>query len=248
MSPNMPVIGVSAADQRARWGYWDTEAALVPAAYLRGIEAAGGVPVVLAPPAVAAGDEVAAGGFAEAAAERVDAIVLTGGADVDPARYGEPSHETTQSPEPARDAYELALLRECERRDVPVLAICRGMQLLNVSRGGSLCQHLPESEGAPEHMAKPGSFSPQRVLMAEGSRLARLLGRSEVIVPCHHHQAVELVGEGLVVSARAEDGVIEGVEDPRARFLIAVQWHPEAGEDPSLFEALVRACRTRSPW
>lgn len=242
-----PVIGVTAADQRARWGYWDTEAALVPAAYLRALEDSGAVPVVLAPPAAARDDVRSSEAAASDVVRRIDALVLTGGADVDPALYGQAVHESSQQPEPARDAYELALLRECGRQGVPVLAICRGMQLLNVSRGGSLCQHLPDAGDGIDHMPEPGSFSPRRVRVAEGSRLAAALGRADPVVPCHHHQAVERVGHGLRVSARAEDGVVEAIEDPTSNFLIAVQWHPEAGEDPSLFRALVRASESRYP-
>lgn len=248
MALNAPVIGVSAADQRARWGYWDTQAALVPSAYLRALEACGAIPVLLCAPAAVAGEERRADTAASGVVGRIDALVLTGGADVDPALYGQDVHESTQNPEPARDAYELALLRECEQRGVPVLAICRGMQLLNVSRGGTLCQHLPDADGGPDHMLEAGSFTPRKVRVAEGSRLGVVLGKRRVVVPCHHHQAVDRLGEGLVVSAVAEDGVIEAVEDPTSRFLVAVQWHPEAGDDPSLFEALVRACEPRHPW
>lgn len=245
MSPTPPLIGVSAADQRARWGHWHTEAVLVPASYVRSIEVSGAIPVVLAPPAGAACDARTAEIAASSVVGRIDALVLTGGADVDPALYGQEVHQSTQSPEPARDAYELALLRECERRGVPILAICRGMQLLNVWRGGSLCQHLPDAVGGVDHMPEPGSFSPRKVRVAEGSRLAGVLEPGDPIVPCHHHQAVERVGKGLVVSARAEDGVVEAVEDPRSKFLIGVQWHPEVGQDRSLFVALVQACGPR---
>lgn len=203
--------------------------------------------MVLVAPAAAGHDERAAAASASVVSGRIDALVLTGGADVDPTRYGQSIHRSTQNPEPARDAYELALIRESERRRLPILAICRGMQLLNVSRGGSLCQHLPDTEGGPDHMPEPGSFSPRRVEVLERTRLAEVLGWVDSVVPCHHHQAVDRVGEGLVVSARAQDGVVEAVEDPASDFLVGVQWHPEAGEDPSLFEALVRACGSCRP-
>jgi putative glutamine amidotransferase len=215
---------------------------LVPAAYVRALEMSGAVPLLLVPPSSGADDAKAPREAACAAAERLDAVVLSGGADLVPALYGEDPHEQTQRPEPARDAYELALLAACASRGMPVLAICRGMQLLNVSRGGTLVQHLPDLAGGPDHMPDPGSFVPRAVRVVEGSRLASVLGRTDPVVPCHHHQAVDRVGRGLVVSARSDDGVIEALEDPGSGFLLAVQWHPEVDRDHSLFDALAQAC------
>jgi len=241
-APGPPVVGITASDQQARWSYWDTTATLVPAAYVRTVASAGGIPVLLVPP-LAGGDARAARDAAAAILDRVDALVLTGGADVDPALYGQDPHEQCQSSDPDRDGYELSLLVECAARAVPVLAICRGMQLLNVSRGGTLVQHLPDLAGGPDHMPEAGAFAPRPVRVAKGSRLEAALGRNEAVVPCHHHQAVDRVGEGLVASAWADDGVIEALEDPQARFILAVQWHPEADGERSLFEALVKASR-----
>ena len=237
-----PVVGITTSEQQARWGCWDTTATLVPADYVRRVEAAGAVAVLLPAPAAAAGDERAAAAAAATAVARLDGIVLTGGVDVDPARYGESSHEQTQSPDPARDVYELALVAECARSSKPLLAICRGMQLLNVARGGTLLQHLPDEAGRRDHMPDPGSFVPRSVRVVPGSRLAEVAKSTELVVPCHHHQAVGRVGEGLVVSAVCDDGVVEALEGPGPGFLLGVQWHPEAERDASLFDALVRAC------
>lgn len=242
MTRPRPVIGVTSSDQQARWGNWNTAATLVPTAYVRALETCGSIPVVLASPAAASSQSGEADKAANAVVERLDAVVMSGGADLDPTLYGEEPHDESQSPEPARDAYELALVRACARRGLPVLAICRGMQLLNVSRGGTLVQHLPDRLGAPDHMPEPGSFALRSVHVEPDSKLARVLGRTEAVVPCHHHQAVDRLGGGLIVSAMSEDGVVEALEDPVADFLVAVQWHPEVGQDRSLFEALVAAC------
>jgi gamma-glutamyl-gamma-aminobutyrate hydrolase PuuD len=174
--------------------------------------------------------------------EALDGIVFSGGADVDPARYGASAHPETDTPQAHRDAGELALLRSALERDLPVLAVCRGFQLLNVARGGDLVQHLPEAVGHDVHKEIPGTFSQHPVDVKEGTRLASLIGaRSEVA--SHHHQALGAVGEGLTETAWAQDGTLEAVEDATRRFAVGVQWHPEAGEDQALFEGLVREAR-----
>ncbi len=259
MSGPRPVVGLSASDQHARYGAWDTTATLVPAAYVRMVELAGGIPVLLPPPADPAGGPAAsapardrpdgdrlrrlATEHAAAVVERLDAVVLTGGADVDPSLYGEERHERTQPADSARDAFELALVSACEERDLPLLGICRGLQLLNVARGGSLVQHLADP-GESYHLGRPGSFSHHPVRLEEGSGLEsiyRSRGGRDQVVACHHHQGVARLGTGLVVSATGGDGVVEALEAPGSRFVVAVQWHPEADGDPALFEALVSA-------
>src|SRR5206468_10884172 len=172
--------------------------------------------------------------------DALDGLVLSGGNDVDPATYGADSHGTTSGVQPERDRAELALLEGALARDMPVLAICRGSQVLNVARGGDLVQHLPEVVGDERHKHTPGAFADHDVVLEEGTRLASLLGAG-LAVKSHHHQGLGRVGEGLRVAAHAEDGTIEAVEDPSHRFAVGVLWHPEAGEDRKLFEGLVAA-------
>jgi gamma-glutamyl-gamma-aminobutyrate hydrolase PuuD len=171
-----------------------------------------------------------------------DALILIGGPDVDPRRYGQAPHEMTRPASQRRDAFEFAVLEGAERRDIPVLAICRGVQVLNVSRGGTLHQHLPDVVGSDRHAAAPGHFAAVQVDVAASSRLAGILVDQPVAVECSHHQGIDRLGAGLTVSATSADGVIEGVEDPSMRFMVGVQSHPEAGTDQRLFHALVEAC------
>jgi gamma-glutamyl-gamma-aminobutyrate hydrolase PuuD len=227
-----PVIGVTSYAQDARWGVWHLPAALVPLAYVDAIERAGGRALVVPP----AEEDI------EQTLDTLDGIVFSGGADVDPAHYGAEAHPETDTPQTRRDAGELALLRAALERDMPTLAICRGFQLLNVARGGDLVQHLPEMTGDDAHKQVPGEFAVHAVEVRAGSRLAGIVG-SASDVTSHHHQALGHVGEGLVESAWAADGTLEAVEDPSLRFAVGVQWHPEAGEDAALFEALVEQAR-----
>jgi len=227
-----PVIGITSYAQDASWGVWKLPAALTPLAYVDAVERAGGRAVVI-PPSEDAVEETL---------DVLDGIIFSGGADVDPSVYGAEPHPETDSPQAHRDAGEFALLRAALERDLPTLAICRGFQLLNVVRGGDLIQHLPEEVGHHEHKEVPGEFSEHPVEVKEGTRLASLIGaRSDVT--SHHHQAVGRIGEGLVETAWAADGTLEGLEDPSRRFTVGVQWHPEAGEDAALFEALVEEAR-----
>ncbi len=227
-----PLIGITTYEQPARWGVWDLPAALIPAAYVEAVRRAGGRPVLVPP----SEDGV------EETLDVLDGIIFSGGADVDPSIYGAEPHPETDSPQAHRDAGELALLRAALQRDLPTLAICRGFQLLNVVRGGDLIQHLPEEVGHQAHKEVPGEFSEHPVEVKEGTRLASVIGaRSDVT--SHHHQAVGRIGEGLVETAWAADGTLEGLEDPSRRFTVGVQWHPEAGEDAALFEALVAEAR-----
>ncbi len=232
MNAHRPVIGITTYAQEANWGVWRLPAALIPLDYVEAVERAGGRPV-LVPPSEEGVDETL---------EALDGIVFSGGADVDPSIYGADPHPETDSPQARRDAGELALLRAALDRDMPTLAICRGVQLLNVARGGDLVQHLPEALGHDEHKTTPGVFAEHPVEVQEGTRLASMIGaRSDVT--SHHHQGLGRLGQGLVENARAHDGTLEGVEDPALRFAIGVQWHPEAGEDEALFAALVEEAR-----
>lgn len=227
-----PLIGITTYEQPARWGVWDLPAALIPAAYVDAVRGAGGRPLLVPP----SDDDV------DETLDALDGIVFSGGADVDPAIYGAEPHPETDDPQARRDAGELALLAAALERDMPVLAICRGFQLLNVVRGGDLVQHLPEEVGNDVHKQVPGEFAVHPVEIKEGSRLGAIVGqRSDVT--SHHHQALGRVGDGLVESAWAADGTLEAVEDPGKRFAVGVQWHPEAAADHELFEALVAEAR-----
>ena len=232
-----PVIGLTAYCEQARWSHWDKPAVLLPANYAEQVAAAGGIPVLLPPlPGVAA------------AVDRLDGVLLTGGGDVDPGRYGAQPHPATSRVSESRDAAELEVLAAAVAAGKPVLGVCRGMQLLNVAHGGTLCQHLDNGAG---HTPSPGTFGSHPVRVAAGSRLAGILGANGtgVDVPTAHHQAIDRLGDGLVATAWADDGVIEAVErsDGSAPFLVAVQWHPEAGADPRLMKALVGAASAKAP-
>jgi putative glutamine amidotransferase len=231
-----PVIGLSSYAQPARWAAWDAPAALLPLNYADQVTAAGGVPVLLPPvPGIAA------------AVSRLDGLVLTGGGDIDPARYGASPHPRTAGVSAARDRAELELLTAALAAGLPVLGICRGLQLLNVARGGTLHQHVADlgPSGDPGHTPPPGTFGRHPVKVAAGSVLAGILTEDgPFAVATAHHQAIDRLGAGLTATAWAADGIIEAVEltgGGHHPFVLAVQWHPEAGSDPRLFRALVKA-------
>jgi putative glutamine amidotransferase len=227
-----PLVGITSYAEDARWGVWELPAALVPLAYVRAVERAGGRPLVVPP-------------SAEAVEETLDALhglVLSGGADLDPASYGAEPHAETDGVRPERDGAELALLEAALARDLPVLAVCRGSQILNVARGGDLVQHLPEVVGHEGHKDTPGVFSDHDVEVVSGTKLHDVVG-GRAPVKSHHHQGYGSLGQGLRESARAEDGTVEAIEDPSRRFALGVLWHPEEGEDAALFEALVAEAR-----
>jgi len=226
-----PLIGITTYREEARWGAWQLPAVLLPAAYPDAVFAAGGEPLLLP-----------TGAGTSAAVRALDGLVLAGGADVDPALYGGRLDPDATMLRPDRDAAEAASLRAALDAGRPVLGICRGLQLLNVVLGGTLVAHVPDLPGVREHDPGPGRFARHEVSVRAGSRLRALLGGSST-VDCHHHQAADALGRGLVVSAEAEDGVVEGVELPGARFCLGVQWHPEAGEERALFAGLVEASR-----
>lgn len=228
-----PIIGITTYVTPARWGYWDLEASLIPHDYVRAIEEVGGRPL-LVPPSEEGIEETL---------DSLDGIVFSGGSDLDPAHYGEEAHPETFGIHEERDRAELELMKAALDRDMPVLGICRGIQVLNVARGGNLIQHLPEIVGHEGHKHDPpGAFIDHDVEIDPDTTLAQILGDRHP-VKSHHHQGLDAVGEGLRVSAHAEDGSIEGVEDPEHRFAVGVLWHPEAGEDKKLFEALVEQAR-----
>jgi gamma-glutamyl-gamma-aminobutyrate hydrolase PuuD len=224
-----PVIGITTYVTPAKWSDWELEAALVPADYVRAVERAGGR-ALLVPPSHDGVEETL---------ESLDGLIFSGGSDLDPELYGQEAHAETSDVMRNRDTAELALLEAALERDMPVLAICRGSQVLNVARGGDLVQHLPDEVGDEKHKQTPGTFADHDVSVEDGSRLASVLGE-RAPVKSHHHQGFGNVGEGLRVVAHAEDGTIEAVEDPTRRFALGVLWHPEAGEDARLFEELVR--------
>ncbi len=223
-----PVVGITTYVTPAKWSYWDIEAALVPAAYVEAVERAGGRPVLI-PPSEEAVEETL---------DSVDGLIFSGGADIDPDLYGQEPHPETRGVHPERDRGELALLEGALARDMPVLAICRGSQVLNIARGGDLVQHLPDVVGDEKHKHTPGTFGDHDVTLEEGTRLAELLG-GHAPVKSHHHQGFGRIGEGLRVAAHAEDGTVEAVEATDRRFAFGVLWHPEAGEDLKLFTELV---------
>ncbi len=227
-----PVIALSAYRETARWGIWERQVDLLPAKYADAVWRAGGAPLIV--PALP--------GAAEEVLGSVDALVVAGGSDVDPGAYGADPHPLLGEVRPDRDATELGLVRAALVSGIPVLGVCRGAQVLNVALGGTLHQHLPEVTGV-EHRAGPGVYTTTDVALTPGSRLAEVLG-GHAVVSCYHHQALDRLGEGLVPVGIAPDGAIEAVELAGAAWVVGVQWHPEEGEDPRLFEALVERARS----
>lgn len=224
-----PLVGITSYVEEARWGTRSAPATLLPQSYVVAVHAAGGRAVVI-PPFPEAADVVVTA---------LDALVLAGGVDIDPALYGADRDPHTEAPRPDRDAGEQALLRAALAVDLPLLGVCRGMQLMCVTAGGRLIQDLPGAIGSQRHRAGQGVYTEHGVRTVPGTRLAGLLGPA-ASVPSYHHQGIADPGS-LKVSAHADDGTIEGVEVPGAAFAVGVLWHPEAGNDPRLFAALVAA-------
>jgi len=230
VSTERPLIGITCYRDEAAWSVWRQPAALLPQTYVEAVERAGGTPVVLPPQS-----EGAAAGLLGA----LDGLVLAGGADIDPARYRATPHPRTGAPQAARDGWEFGLLAGALERDLPVLGVCRGMQLLNVALGGDLVQHLPDGT----HQNPPARFVRHEVRVRSDSRAGEALGASAK-VSCYHHQAVGRLGDGLRATAWAGDDVVEAVELPGRRFAVGVQWHPENDlDDLRVFRALTDAAK-----
>lgn len=235
----MPVIGICAVRERARWAFWDQTAHLVADTYVASVQRSGAIALLL-PVDERAPVELL---------DRIDALLLIGGADLDPASYGAELDPRTESIYPERDAFEIALLRAAIERGMPVLAICRGMQALNVALGGTLVQHVPEVDGVSPHRRVVGTFdgTDHTVELEPGSLAAQAAGEELHTARCHHHQAVDELGDGLVITGRArQDGMIEAIEMQNGAWVLGVQWHPEADERSRLFDALTEAARVTS--
>jgi putative glutamine amidotransferase len=232
-----PLIGLTSYLEPASWGVWKAEAHLLPAAYSRSVLRAGGIPLLLP-------EEPDEREAPAAILDAIDALILSGGTDLDPALYGGEPHPETDAPRPERDRFELALARGALERDLPVLGICRGMETLNVALGGTLVQHLPEVVGSDRHRAALGAFGEHGVRLEPGSLAARASGAERLTVKSHHHQGVGRLGEGLVASGFAEpDGTVEAIEHPGLRFALGVLWHCEEDERSALFGALAESAR-----
>jgi putative glutamine amidotransferase len=230
-----PLIGICAALERARWSVWHLQAHLLPRMYVDAVQRAGGSAVLLPsdPAWIEDPDDIL---------DRLDGLMLAGGADIDPSAYGAEPHPTTVGTVPERDAFELALTTRALERDMPFLGICRGMQLMNVAAGGTLIQHLPDSHGHSDHRRVSGSFdgADHDVRLEPGSLAARAAGERLHATKSHHHQGVDRVGDGLVITGWSQlDDLPEAIERPDRRFALGVQWHPEADETSRLIGALV---------
>ena len=237
-----PVIGLCTALERAQWSVWDQQAVLLPRNYVEEVNRAGGLAVLL-PPDPQLVDQP------EEAIELLDGLLLAGGADIDPASYGQASHAETQDSVPERDAFEIALTRAAIERDLPLLGICRGMQLINVALGGTLNQHLPEHLGHEEHRRVIGTFdgSEHDVEVIDGTLAMDVIGAGVHGTKSHHHQGVEQLGESLRVGARSpSDGLVEAIELPDRSFVLGVQWHPEADTRSPVIGGLVAAARAHA--
>jgi putative glutamine amidotransferase len=226
-----PIVGLTAGRAQARWGPWSGGAFLLAEEYVTAVERAGAAAIMLPTAGMLAADP-------SLALDRIDALVLTGGCDVDPGCYAHAPQRETGPTDPERDACEIALVRAAFARDLPVLATCRGMQLMNVAFGGTLRQHLPGREGE-RHRRRAGEFTRHSVSLSAGSLAARVAGEEHHDVDSHHHQGVDRVASNFRVSGRAADGLIEAIEDPSQRFALGVQWHPEVDEASGLIASLV---------
>jgi putative glutamine amidotransferase len=230
------LIGLCAALEQARFGVWDDRASILSHSYMEAVQRAGGVAIMLPPDPSADPDQLL---------DIVDGLILAGGRDIDPATYGAERDETTDEPHTLRDAFEIALAQRAMERDIPLLGVCRGMQLMNIARGGTLVQDLPAHLG---HRRTIGTFdgNDHPVRLAPGSLAARAAGEERHGTLSHHHQGIEQVGDGLAVSGWSDDDELpEALEDPGLRFALGVQWHPEADPDSPVIAALVEAARRR---
>lgn len=235
MTSIRPRIGICAALERARWSVWDQRAVLLPLSYIAAIQDVDGLAIMIAPDPRLAEDP-------DEILDLLDALILAGGADIDPSTYGAEPHPETKGTVPERDAVEVALARRALERDMPMLGICRGMQLMNVALGGTLCQHVPDDVGHHEHRRVPGSFdgADHDVRLVAGSLAAQVAGEEVHGTKSHHHQSVALLGDGLRVTGFSTlDELPEAIEVPGHRFALGVQWHPEADPASPLIRELV---------
>ena len=235
MNPERPVIGICAAIETAQWAAWDVLVNLSPRAYSLAVQRAGGLALILPP------DDVVAESPDELL-DMLDALILAGGSDIDPASYGAQPHRETRGTRPERDRFELGLGTRALERDMPVLGICRGMEMLNVIQGGTLDQHLA---GLELHRHTPGAFSDHGVRLEPGSLAERVVGAERTEVKSAHHQGVDELGEGVVATGFADDDVVEAIELPERSFAVGVLWHPEEDERSRVVGALVNEARER---
>jgi putative glutamine amidotransferase len=235
-----PVIGICVAVERVSWGAWrEVPSSIMPLSYSRAVQAADAVALLLPPD-----DEVAQ--RPDELLDLVDGLMLAGGCDVDPASYGARPHAETSGTWPERDRFELALTHRAIERELPVLGICRGMQLLNVACGGTLDQHVPDQVGHEDHRHTPGQFSDHEVRLEEGSLAARAVGADTTAVKSHHHQGVDELGEGLTATGwSTRDDIVEAVETAGPGYALGVLWHPEQDERSRVVGSLVEAARER---
>ena len=232
-----PVIGICAAIEEVSWGPWTLTGNVSPRAYSLAVAAAGGMALLLPP-------DDALAEHPEEALDLIDGLVLAGGSDIDAGSYGASPHPETKGARPERDRFELALTHAALERDMPVLGICRGMQLLNVACGGTIAQHLPDAIGSELHRHTPGTFADHHVRLADGTLAARAVGENGSAVKSHHHQGVHDLGEHVEVSGwSVEDDVVEAIEVPRKRYALGVLWHPEEDERSRVMGSLVEAAR-----
>jgi putative glutamine amidotransferase len=231
-SGGRPVIGICARVAAVTWLNFDVTATLLPRMYTDLLASVGCTPVLL-PLTPGIGQVIG----------RLDGLLLPGGGDVDPARYGAAPHPKTAGVDASTDAAEFALLEAALRTGVPFLGICRGLQVLNVLRGGTLHQYLPDLTGNATHEPRPGEFGTQQLKLQPGSHLARIFGGGTTEVPCFHHQAIDRLGTGLTATAWAQDGVVEAVEAAGHPFAVGVQWHADKIGDERPFLAFAGAAR-----
>ncbi|MBA2794218.1 MAG: gamma-glutamyl-gamma-aminobutyrate hydrolase family protein [Thermoleophilaceae bacterium] len=229
------VVGILSAVEKVRWGAWEETVVMVPRSYARSVQDAGALAVLLPP------DDVVAEA-PDAMLDHLDAIVLAGGSDVDPTSYGARPHPETKGTWPERDRFELGVVHRALEREIPVLGICRGMQMLNVAAGGTIAQHLPDVLGHSDHRHTPGTYGDHSVRLEPGSLAEEAAGAERLAVKSHHHQGADELGEGVVATGWSEtDGVIEAIELPACRFALGVLWHPEEDVQSRVVGSLVQA-------